>query len=53
MSHGHELWWLVVWACVVWYSTITIYISVKGCFDIKEMLERLKRDHEKQDDNDR
>jgi hypothetical protein len=47
MSHGHVFWWIVVGACVAWYSTITVYIAVKGCFDIRDMLERLERDHEK------
>ena len=38
-----EWFWLVLTlACVVWYSTITIYIAVKGAFDIKGMLARLK-----------
>lgn len=48
MSHGHEFWWLLVWACVAWYATVTVYIAVKGTLDVKEMLERLKRDHEKE-----
>ena len=34
-------WWLTV-ACLVWYSTITIYVSVRGAFDIKHMLARLR-----------
>jgi hypothetical protein len=28
-------------ACIVWYSTITIYVSVKGAADIRHMLARL------------
>lgn len=48
MSHGHEFWWLLLWACVAWYSTVTVYIAVRGTLDVKEMLERLKRDHEKE-----
>jgi hypothetical protein len=48
MTHGHEFWWLLVWACIAWYSTVTVYVAVKGSLDIKEMLERLKRDHEKE-----
>ena len=27
--------------CVVWYSTITVYVAIKGVADIKHMLERL------------
>jgi hypothetical protein len=37
----HWFWWLVTMACVVWYLTITVYVSVKGVADIKQMLARL------------
>lgn len=42
MSHGHTFWFLLTWICVVWYSTITIYVSIKGAFDIKQMLRDLR-----------
>jgi hypothetical protein len=35
-------WWLLTMSAVVWYSTITVYISVKGVQDIRQMLARLK-----------
>jgi hypothetical protein len=28
-------------ACIVWYSTVTVYVSIKGIADIKNMLARL------------
>jgi hypothetical protein len=34
-------WWFLAMACVVWYLTITVYVSVKGVADIKQMLRRL------------
>ena len=37
----HFFWWLLTMACVVWYSTITVYVSVKGVADIRDMLGRL------------
>ena len=37
----HWFWWAMTAACVVWYSTITIYVSFKGAKDIKNMLARL------------
>jgi hypothetical protein len=37
----HLFWWLLTMACVVWYSTITIYVSVKGIADIRDMLKRI------------
>ena len=38
----HWFWLLMTVACIVWYSTITIYVAIKGCFDIKHMLAKLK-----------
>lgn len=40
MPH-HWFWWTVTAACVVWYSTITIYVAIRGAADIKNMLARL------------
>lgn len=37
----HLFWWLLTAACVVWYSTITVYVAIKGVADIKTMLGRL------------
>jgi hypothetical protein len=41
MSGGHWFWGLLTIACVVWYSTITVYVAVRGALDIKEMLAHL------------
>ena len=43
----HWFWWLLAMACVVWYSTITVYVGIRGCFDIKTMLRRLAERHAK------
>jgi hypothetical protein len=55
--HEHFFWWLLTMACVVWYSTITIYVSVKGVADIRDMLRRLSvrrtNNHTTVDTNDR
>ena len=37
-----SFWHILIWSCVIWYSTITIYVSVRGAFDIRSMLARLK-----------
>jgi heme exporter protein D len=50
MTHGHSLWFWLVWAVVIWYSTITVYVAVKGAFDIRQMLRDLKRDQARDDD---
>lgn len=41
----HWFWLAIVTMAVVWYSTITIYVAVRGAFDIRHMLERLKETH--------
>jgi hypothetical protein len=41
MMPKHWFWWLITSACVIWYSTITIYVAIKGGADIKHMLARL------------
>ncbi len=39
-----ETFWLVMTiACLVWYSTITVYVAVRGSFDIQKMLDELRR----------
>ncbi len=41
MMHGHWFWWLLTAAVLLWYSTITVYVAVRGALDIKHMLARL------------
>jgi hypothetical protein len=43
MTHGHGFWFLLVWACVVWYSTTTVYVAVRGSLDIQQMLRDLMK----------
>jgi hypothetical protein len=38
---AHWFWGLLTVACVFWYSTVTIYVAIKGAADIKNMLARL------------
>lgn len=37
----HWFWMTLVGASIAWYATITIYIAVRGIFDIHHMLSRL------------
>jgi hypothetical protein len=37
----HWFWWALTAACVIWYSTVTVYVAIKGVKDIKNMLARL------------
>ena len=32
--------------CVLWYSTITVYVAIKGVSDIREMLHNLSKEQE-------
>jgi len=38
----HWFWLLLTIAAMVWYSTVTIYVAVKGALDIRKLLRRLK-----------
>ena len=38
---GHPFWWALSMICVVWYSTITIYVAIKGAKDVKDMLKNI------------
>ena len=44
---NHWFWWALTMACVIWYSTITVYVAIKGASDIRNMLARLGRDTER------
>jgi len=37
----HWFWWLLMVAVLVWYSTVTVYIAIRGSLDIRHMLRRL------------
>jgi hypothetical protein len=41
MLHNHPFWAIVTWAVLIWYSTITVYVAIRGSMDIKSMLRRL------------
>jgi hypothetical protein len=43
---NHPFWGLLTLAVLVWYSTITIYVGIRGALDIKHMLRSLKDKHE-------
>jgi hypothetical protein len=48
---GHGFWLTLTIICVLWYLTITVYVAVRGAFDIKGMLGRL-RDQSNDDGRD-
>ena len=36
-------WYIMTIAVLVWYSTITIYVAIRGSFDVKTMLKELDK----------
>ena len=34
-------WLLLTIAVMVWYSTVTVYVAIRGAVDIRRMLDRL------------
>ena len=53
MLTNHPLWGLLTLAVLVWYSTITVYVGVRGVVDIKHMLRKLKENHGKADEEEK
>ena len=49
MLTNHPFWGLLTLAVLVWYSTITVYVGIRGAFDIKHMLRKLKQNQEADD----
>jgi hypothetical protein len=47
MVQNHWFWGSATLLCLVWYSTITVYVAFKGAKDIKSMLKRLDDSHRK------
>jgi hypothetical protein len=53
MLSAATFWWWLTVACLVWFSTITVYVAFRGAFDIKHMLARLaalKAQHDESED---
>lgn len=49
MSIAERFWWLLTMISVVWYLTVTIYVSIRGAADIRHMLARLEKQKAKDD----
>ena len=46
MFTNHPCWGVLILAVLVWYSTVTVYVAIRGAFDIQHMLRKLKKDQE-------
>ena len=45
LVQSHPFWFVLAVGCVAWYSTITVYVAIKGVKDIKTMLRNLAKSH--------
>lgn len=45
-------WFALTVACLVWYSTITVYVAVRAVWDIRNMLGRLQATQDEQSPGD-
>lgn len=52
MEALHYLWLGVTALCLLWYSTITIYVAVRGGKDIGQMLRNLSKLNEQAASNE-
>jgi hypothetical protein len=50
---GPLFWKLLTAVCLLWYSTITIYVAVRGFKDIRAMLRKLAENKRRVRDSDR
>ena len=41
MLKDHWFWGATTIVCLAWYSTVTVYVAIKGAADIRDMLRRL------------
>ena len=44
MNDSHWFWHLLALAVVLWSSTLTVWVAIKGALDIREMVKRLDDD---------
>ena len=44
MSIAERFWWLLTGLAVLWYLTVTVYVSLRGAADIRRMLARLEQE---------
>jgi hypothetical protein len=48
MIMEHPVWFAITMLVVAWYSSVTIYVAIRGAFDIRQMLQNLAERHEEE-----
>jgi hypothetical protein len=43
MLKDHWFWGATTIVCLAWYSTVTVYVAIRGAADIRSMLRRLSQ----------
>ena len=46
-----KFWWLLLMAVIVWYSTVTVYVAIRGSLDVKHMLQALEQRDDRSGDS--
>lgn len=49
---AQNFWFVMAIACLLWYTVLTLYVSVKGGFDIKSMLKKLSSKQQDEKENE-
>lgn len=50
MNASHWFWLALIVAVVVWYSSVTIWVAIRGALDIRLMVQRLDEENAAEDD---
>ena len=50
MLSNHPFWAVLTLSVLGWYSSVTVYVAVRGAMDIKHMLRTLADQHGNQDE---
>jgi len=49
---NHWFWFTATMLVVVWYSSVTVYVAIRGALDIKHMLRNLAETQRKRQANE-
>ena len=49
MNLAERFWWLLTMFAIGWYLTVTVYVTIRGMLDIRQMLARLEAQRSRQE----
>lgn len=53
MNTSHWFWLALIIAVVVWYSSVTIWVAIRGALDIRLMVQRLDEENAAEAEDDK